>query len=347
MTSAVELERLSIPVADLNLVADAAGPTDAPVILFLHGGGQTRQSWSGALREAVRRGYRAVSLDLRGHGESDWSADGHYSLDRFTADVRQVIEYVGEKYGKTSVGQIATFQNLKARSVIKDVARAMGIPPPDAQRIASLVPEKGQGKMCTIDEALEIEPKLKERANSDPQVKVLLDQARKLEGLTRHAGMHAAGVVISEGPLDTHVPCFARGVQGKIELRPSLSGSPLLLIEEAEVAAMVSLPAPVAHLVCDGQGVLVVGLGLLQFAELVFQTSQIPEQSAFCAAIACHPDQSQRLLVVASGLREAGLMTHQSAEHIQGFRLDGSIAGGFGQCARLCQAGERAVEISI
>jgi DNA polymerase-3 subunit alpha len=121
----------------------------------------------------------------------------------------EVIEYVGEKYGKTSVGQIATFQNLKARSVIKDVARAMGIPPPDAQRIASLVPEKGQGKMCTIDEALDIEPKLRERANSDPQVKVLLDQARKLEGLTRHAGMHAAGVVISEGPLDTHVPCFA------------------------------------------------------------------------------------------------------------------------------------------
>ena len=120
----------------------------------------------------------------------------------------EVIQYVGDKYGKTSVGQIATFQNLKARSVIKDVARAMGIPPPDAQRIASLVPEKGQGKMCTIDEALQVEPKLAEKAASDPQVKVLLDQARKLEGLTRHAGMHAAGVVISEGPLDTHVPCF-------------------------------------------------------------------------------------------------------------------------------------------
>ncbi|HVW30669.1 MAG TPA: DNA polymerase III subunit alpha [Polyangiaceae bacterium] len=120
----------------------------------------------------------------------------------------EVIKYVAEKYGTTSVGQIATFQNLKARSVIKDVARAMGIAPPDAQRIASLVPEKGQGKMCTIDEALEVEPKLKERVASDPQVKVLIDQARKLEGLTRHAGMHAAGVVISEGPLDTHVPCF-------------------------------------------------------------------------------------------------------------------------------------------
>jgi DNA polymerase-3 subunit alpha len=120
----------------------------------------------------------------------------------------EVIAYVADKYGKTSVGQIATFQNLKARSVIKDVARAMGILPPEAQRIASLVPEKGQGKMCTIDEALEIEPKLRELVAGDPKVKALLDQARKLEGLTRHAGMHAAGVVISEGPLDSHVPCF-------------------------------------------------------------------------------------------------------------------------------------------
>jgi DNA polymerase III subunit alpha len=120
----------------------------------------------------------------------------------------EVITYVSEKYGKDCVGQIATFQNLKARSVIKDVARSMGIPAPDAQRIASLVPEKGQGKMCTIEEALDVEPKLKQLVDSDPKVKELVHQAKKLEGLTRHAGMHAAGVVISEGPLDTHVPCF-------------------------------------------------------------------------------------------------------------------------------------------
>jgi DNA polymerase-3 subunit alpha len=120
----------------------------------------------------------------------------------------EVITYVSEKYGKASVGQIATFQNLKARSVIKDVARSMGIAAPDAQRIASLVPEKGQGKMCTIEEALGVEPKLKALVDTDPRVKELIFQAKKLEGLTRHAGMHAAGVVISEGPLDTHVPCF-------------------------------------------------------------------------------------------------------------------------------------------
>ncbi len=119
-----------------------------------------------------------------------------------------VIHYVTEKYGTDSVGQIATFQNLKARSVIKDVARTMGIPAPEAQRIASLVPDLGQGKTATISEALDQEPKLKELVEQDPRVNELIKQARKLEGLTRHAGMHAAGVVISDGPLEDHVPCF-------------------------------------------------------------------------------------------------------------------------------------------
>ncbi len=131
-----------------------------------------------------------------------------FDVDFCMARRDEVIRYVSEKYGEESVGQIATFQNLKARSVIKDVARAMGMPAPEAQRIASLVPEKGQGKMYTIDEALEVEPKLKSLADSDPRVSELLKHSRKLEGLTRHAGMHAAGVVISQGPLADHVPCF-------------------------------------------------------------------------------------------------------------------------------------------
>jgi DNA polymerase III subunit alpha len=120
----------------------------------------------------------------------------------------EVIRYVAEKYGVESVGQIATFQNLKARSVIKDVARAMGFAATEAQRIASMIPDKGQGKTYTIDEALEVEPKLKALADSDARVQELLGHSKKLEGLTRHAGMHAAGVVISDGPLTEHVPCF-------------------------------------------------------------------------------------------------------------------------------------------
>ncbi len=120
----------------------------------------------------------------------------------------EVIQYVADKYGRQSVGQIATFQNLKARSVIKDVARTMGVPATDSQRIASLVPEKGPGQTYTISEALEVEPKLAKLKEEDGTIRELLAQAQKLEGLTRHAGMHAAGVVISDGPLYRSVPCF-------------------------------------------------------------------------------------------------------------------------------------------
>jgi DNA polymerase-3 subunit alpha len=122
----------------------------------------------------------------------------------------EVIDYVSEKYGRESVGQIATFHELKARSVIKDVARAMGMPANEAQALASLVPPnpKVQGQMFTIPEALEVEPKLALRYKEDPVARELLKVAQKLEGLTRHAGKHAAGVVISKGPLWDHVPCF-------------------------------------------------------------------------------------------------------------------------------------------
>jgi DNA polymerase III subunit alpha len=119
-----------------------------------------------------------------------------------------VIAYVADRYGVDSVGQIATFHELKARSVIKDVARTMGLPATESQRIASMIPEKAPGQTYTIGEALEIEPKLKAAVETDPTIRELILQARQLEGLTRHAGMHAAGVVISEGALWEHVPCF-------------------------------------------------------------------------------------------------------------------------------------------
>jgi DNA polymerase-3 subunit alpha len=120
----------------------------------------------------------------------------------------EVIAYVQEKYGETSVGQIATFAELKSKSVVKDVARCIGITPVEAQQIANLIPRKTPAETYTIGEALGIEPKLKQLYESDPRVRELLDQARKLEGLTRHAGKHAAGIVISEGPLWDHVPVF-------------------------------------------------------------------------------------------------------------------------------------------
>lgn len=130
----------------------------------------------------------------------------------FCMDKRDlVIQYVQKKYGESSVGQIATFAELKAKSVIKDVARALAIAPNEAQQIANLVPNKNPAETYTIAESLTIEPKLKARFDTEPRIKELLSQAMKLEGLTRHAGKHAAGVVISEGPLWDHVPVFTDG----------------------------------------------------------------------------------------------------------------------------------------
>ncbi|RYZ67304.1 MAG: DNA polymerase III subunit alpha, partial [Proteobacteria bacterium] len=127
----------------------------------------------------------------------------------FCMDKRdQVIRYVMQKYGETSVGQIATFAELKAKSVVKDVARVLSITPIDAQQVANLIPRKNPAETFTIEESLKIEPKLKARYDTEPRIKELLDQGMKLEGLTRHAGKHAAGIVISEGPLWDHVPVF-------------------------------------------------------------------------------------------------------------------------------------------
>ena len=72
----------------LTLTGDVEGPTDGPPVVLLHGGGQTRHSWSGTLRTLADQGWRAWSLDLRGHGDSDWAGDGNYTLDAFAADVR-------------------------------------------------------------------------------------------------------------------------------------------------------------------------------------------------------------------------------------------------------------------
>ncbi len=127
----------------------------------------------------------------------------------FCMDQRdRVISYVRDKYGQESVGQIATFHQLKSRSVVRDVGRVMGMTPAEAGLIATMIPEPVQGKSVPIGTALKQEARLKTAYEQDEQSRELLDTAQALENLTRHAGMHAAGVVISEGPIWDHVPVF-------------------------------------------------------------------------------------------------------------------------------------------
>ena len=125
---------------------------------------------------------------------------------------QEVIDYVVEKYGKDRVVQIVTFGTMAARAVIKDVGRVLDLPYTMVDTIAKMIPrELG----ITIDKALKGNPDLKAAYESDPQVKDLIDKSRRLEGLPRHASMHAAGVLISQKSVDEYVP-LSTGSDGAV-----------------------------------------------------------------------------------------------------------------------------------
>ena len=115
----------------------------------------------------------------------------------------EVIEYVTEKYGKDRVAQIVTFGTMAARGAIRDVGRALNIPYNEVDVVAKQVPNELH---ITIDKALAVNAELKKMYDEKPQVRELIDTARALEGMPRHASTHAAGVVITKDPVDTYVP---------------------------------------------------------------------------------------------------------------------------------------------
>ena len=115
----------------------------------------------------------------------------------------EVIQYVTEKYGRENVAQIITFGTMAAKAAIKDVGRAMDVPYTDVDRIAKMVPTTLN---IQLDDAIKESPQLQEAYEKDAQVRQLLDTARKLEGMVRNSGVHAAGVVISPRPLIELVP---------------------------------------------------------------------------------------------------------------------------------------------
>ena len=117
----------------------------------------------------------------------------------------EVIEYVTRKYGRENVAQIITFGTMKARAVVRDVARVLDIPYADADRVAKAVPPALD---MTLDKALVESPALREMEQKDERVKELLAVAQRLEGMTRHASVHAAGVVIAPRPLTEFVPLY-------------------------------------------------------------------------------------------------------------------------------------------
>ena len=118
---------------------------------------------------------------------------------------QEVIDYVTKKYGQENVAQIITFGTMQARAVVRDVGRVMGMSYADVDRIAKMIPPELD---MTLKKALESEPELNNLYKNDPEVTKLINTGLSLEGLNRHASVHAAGVVIADKPLSNYSPLF-------------------------------------------------------------------------------------------------------------------------------------------
>jgi len=130
----------------------------------------------------------------------------------FCQDRRQeVIEYVTKKYGEERVGQIITFGKLQAKAVLRDVSRVFALPYSEADALAKLVPDE---LGIELQDAIDKEPKLKELEDQDPKIRRILHISKRLEGLYRHASIHAAGVIITNEPLVTYCPLY-KGREGE------------------------------------------------------------------------------------------------------------------------------------
>ena len=123
----------------------------------------------------------------------------------------EVIEYVTKKYGEDKVGQIITFGKLQAKAVIRDVSRVYGLPYAETDALAKMVPDE---LGITLEKALEMEPKFNELCEKDPKIRRIIQISRRLEGLLRHASIHAAGVIITNEPLVKYCPLY-KGREGE------------------------------------------------------------------------------------------------------------------------------------
>jgi DNA polymerase-3 subunit alpha len=119
----------------------------------------------------------------------------------------EVLQYVREKYGKDNVAQIITFGRMLARAVVRDVGRVMGVPLSEVDRLAKLIPQQ-PGAVVDLDSAYDSISEFKELVDGSETYTKLFEYSRRLEGLVRHASVHAAGVVIAPGPVMKYAPLF-------------------------------------------------------------------------------------------------------------------------------------------
>jgi len=145
----------------IHLVADVGGDPSAPPVILMHGGGQTRHSWGGAMRDLVRRGYHVINLDARGHGESDWAPDGDYGfrtqsrdLDRIIATLSMKPALVGASMGGATGLILAGMRDPVPASVLVLVDIVPRMDPEGSAKIRAFMARHRDG-FATVDEAAE------------------------------------------------------------------------------------------------------------------------------------------------------------------------------------------------
>lgn len=152
----------------------------------------------------------------------------------------EVIEYVRDKYGRDAVGQIVTFGTMKSRAAVKDVGRVLGFTPAETDALAKLIPNQPNYSL-TVQEAIDKIGEVRKLYEGEPRYKQLLDYAVALEGLSRHTGVHAAGVVIAPGPLDDYVPICtqeSKGSGGNSDERVVVTQYDMTALEKAGMLKM-------------------------------------------------------------------------------------------------------------
>lgn len=155
----IEARSVEYDCGDVTVRGAAWGSPDAPPVVLLHGGGQTRHSWVGTAESLAREGWHAIAIDLRGHGESDWSPDGEYGLERFSADLRSILRTFRQRavvVGASLGGMTALMTEgtasapLSAAVVLVDIAPRME--PKGVQRIVEFMTGRPEG-FASLDEA--------------------------------------------------------------------------------------------------------------------------------------------------------------------------------------------------
>jgi pimeloyl-ACP methyl ester carboxylesterase len=145
---------------NMTLVADVGGAPSAPAVILMHGGGQTRHSWGGAMQALLRRGYHVINLDARGHGESDWSHEADYSLEAMDGDLRAIVATLARPpalVGASMGGATALYAagDVNARSVASTLVMVDVVPrvmPQGAAKIRAFMRARPDG-FATLEEA--------------------------------------------------------------------------------------------------------------------------------------------------------------------------------------------------